>query len=296
MIDELKIQTLNNPPKAITGLLKAGLTAYNLTCIPQLTNLSDDKFIVVARDDRGEIIGGVSAEFDFGWMFVDILWVADGQRGQGLGARLLHTAEQVALEHDIDRCYLMTSEFQAPRFYPRHGYREITRTRERPPGYDMIHFIKRPIADAPYDTSFDVQFPPVPDDLKALDNGLRRHASPIAPIDIRTVATVATDSTGDIFGGIMGILFWGWCEIRTLWIADEMRRQGLGKQLLSAFEATAHERGAHHMLADVTDWQAPGFFAALGYQHIGQIDDRPPQHITYLMQKALGTQYPSTRT
>lgn len=287
MIDEFKIQTLDSPPKAITGLLKAGLAAYNLTQVPELVSLSDDKFIVVARDDTGEIIGGVSAEFDFGWMFVDILWVAAGQRGQGLGARLLHAAEQTALLHGVDRCYLMTSEFQAPRFYPRQGYQEIARTRERPPGYDMIHFIKRPISQTTYDTSFEIQYPPVTDDLKALDNGLRRHATPIAPIDIRSIATVAIDDTGDIYGGVEGIQFWGWGEVRAIWIADERRGEGLGRRLMTAFEAAIRERGAHHIVADVTDWQSPDFFKALGYQHTGQIEDRPPQHITYQMQKAL---------
>jgi ribosomal protein S18 acetylase RimI-like enzyme len=69
--------------------------------------------------------------------------VRDDQRGNGLGTRLLATAEAEIRRRGCDRVTLDTHSFQAPDFYARLGYTECGRTPGYPNGYDHIHLVKR---------------------------------------------------------------------------------------------------------------------------------------------------------
>jgi GNAT superfamily N-acetyltransferase len=71
--------------------------------------------------------------------YIDLLWVRDGQRGHGPGARLLATAEAEIRHRGCDRAALSTHSFQARDFYARFGCTEYGRT----PGYPHGHDIRR---------------------------------------------------------------------------------------------------------------------------------------------------------
>ena len=75
--------------------------------------------------------------------YIDLLWVRDDQRGSGLGARLLATAEAEIRRRGCDRVALNTHSFQAPGFYARFGYTECGRTPGYPHGHDDIHLVKQ---------------------------------------------------------------------------------------------------------------------------------------------------------
>jgi GNAT superfamily N-acetyltransferase len=97
--------------------------------------------IAVPGDD-GELRAGLT-----GWTwgrcgYVELLWVRDDQRGNGLGARLLAAAEAEIQRRGCDRVALSTHSFQAPGFYARFGYTECGRTPGNPHGYDQIHLLK----------------------------------------------------------------------------------------------------------------------------------------------------------
>jgi GNAT superfamily N-acetyltransferase len=75
--------------------------------------------------------------------YVDLLWVREDERGSGLGARLLATAEAEIRRRGCDRVALSTHTFQAPGFYARLGYAECGRTPGYPHGHDDIHLVKQ---------------------------------------------------------------------------------------------------------------------------------------------------------
>ena len=98
---------------------------------------------VAARGDDGDLRAGL-----FGWTwggcgYIDLLWVREDQRGHGLGARLLASAEAEIQRRGCDRVALNTHSFQAPGFYARFGYTECGRTPGYPHGYDDIHLVKQ---------------------------------------------------------------------------------------------------------------------------------------------------------
>jgi GNAT superfamily N-acetyltransferase len=109
-----------------------------------VTGHHDGRMLSVAvRGDGGDLRAGL-----YGWTwggcgYIELLWVRDDQRGHGLGARLLATAEAEIRRRGCDRVALSTHSFQAPDFYARFGYTECGRTPGYPRGYDDIHLVKQ---------------------------------------------------------------------------------------------------------------------------------------------------------
>lgn len=89
----------------------------------------------------------------------------------------------------------------------------------------------------------------------------------------------------EVRGGLLGKITHGWLNVSQLWVAETMRGQGLGAELLQDAEEaamTARCVGAH---LDTYDFQAAGFYERLGYEVFGVIEDHPPGHRRVYLQK-----------
>ena len=82
-------------------------------------------FQIISYDGKGEPIAGLIGGTYWGWMYIDILWVHEDHRKQGIGSKLLHEAEQEALRRGCHHVHLDTMSWQAPLFYQKHGYEII---------------------------------------------------------------------------------------------------------------------------------------------------------------------------
>ncbi|MBT3074408.1 MULTISPECIES: N-acetyltransferase [Streptomyces] len=99
---------------------------------------------VWALDREGALAGGLTGRTWAYWLHVDLLWVDARHRGSGLGSRLLAEAERTAhTERACTRSRLETWDFQAPEFYRKHGYEEIGRVEDYPPGVTEFILTKR---------------------------------------------------------------------------------------------------------------------------------------------------------
>jgi len=56
-----------------------GLQAHNVAAVGK----SDYRSLTVTIRQRGKIVGGLTADTFFGWMFVRLLWVSERHRGKG---------------------------------------------------------------------------------------------------------------------------------------------------------------------------------------------------------------------
>lgn len=77
--------------------------------------------------DGEELVAGLS-----GWTWgeaagIGMTWVAESQRGRGVGTLLLDAFEDEARSRGARRVFVTSFTFQAPGFYERHGYAEIFR-------------------------------------------------------------------------------------------------------------------------------------------------------------------------
>ncbi|MGW9304854.1 GNAT family N-acetyltransferase [Streptomyces cyaneofuscatus] len=99
---------------------------------------------VWALDEHGAVAGGLTGRTWAYWLHVELLWVDARHRGSGLGSQLLAEAERVArTERACTRSRLETWDFQAPDFYRKHGYEEIGRVEDYPPGVTEFILVKQ---------------------------------------------------------------------------------------------------------------------------------------------------------
>lgn len=98
--------------------------------------------VLSIRNDSGDLIAGLSGEFFWNMLFVDVLWVDETHRGKAYGSSLLRFAEREASEHGSDVVYLSTFGFQAPDFYSRQGYSLIGELDGAPRGSKRQWFAK----------------------------------------------------------------------------------------------------------------------------------------------------------
>jgi len=95
-----------------------------------------------AKDEQGRLLGGFRGEIYFHWLFVNVLYVEEEERGKGLGARLLAEGETRAREKGALRARLDTFEWQAPGFYLKQGYREILKLPNYYQHYSLTTMVK----------------------------------------------------------------------------------------------------------------------------------------------------------
>ena len=93
------------------------------------------------------------------------------------------------------------------------------------------------------------------------------------------------DNSGKIAGGLLGYTHWRWLFVQNLWVAESLRGLGYGQKLMQLAEQEARLRGCQHAYLDTFDFQALGFYQKLGYELFGQLEDYPPGHTKYFLQK-----------
>ena len=97
---------------------------------------------LVEYDENGNVIAGILGGTYWGWMYVDILWVHENHRGNGIGSKLLLAAEAEASCRGCHHVHLDTMSWQAPEFYQKHGYEAIGVLPDIPSGNQKYLLIK----------------------------------------------------------------------------------------------------------------------------------------------------------
>jgi ribosomal protein S18 acetylase RimI-like enzyme len=93
------------------------------------------------------------------------------------------------------------------------------------------------------------------------------------------------DENSQIVGGLIGYTHWGWLYVENLVVSETLRAQGYGRALMMLAEKQAVERACTHAYLDTFDFQARGFYEKLGYKVFGVLEDYPPGHTKYFLQK-----------
>ncbi|MCC6904558.1 MAG: GNAT family N-acetyltransferase [Anaerolineae bacterium] len=127
------------PDLAASEFVRGQLRAYNLAHTGE-TAYQDLQ--ILARDEQGEIIGGLLGRIQWDWLEVGILWVAEHARGAGLGSALLRAAEAEARRANAYGATLDTAGWQALGFYLKHGYHVFGELENRPVGFTHYYLRK----------------------------------------------------------------------------------------------------------------------------------------------------------
>ena len=103
---------------------------------------ADESFAYVIKKGD-QVVGGVAASSDDNAIgYIELLWVDETMRRQGLGHVLLATVEQSLQAAGCKRVRLETFDYQAPAFYRENGYHEFAKLNYDYAGVIEYFFIK----------------------------------------------------------------------------------------------------------------------------------------------------------
>jgi GNAT superfamily N-acetyltransferase len=102
-----------------------------------------------------------------------------------------------------------------------------------------------------------------------------------------SVNVVLRDEQDVVKGGALGGIWGEWLYLKFLWVAEELRGQGYGSQLLALAEAEATSAKCRGIYLETYDFQAYSFYSRYGFEAHGQVQDFPPGHTYYYMVKLL---------
>jgi ribosomal protein S18 acetylase RimI-like enzyme len=97
------------------------------------------------------------------------------------------------------------------------------------------------------------------------------------------------DTQNTIVAGLIGETYLEWLYISHLWVTEALRGQGYGRKLMLNAEEVGKQRNCYHVYLDTFSFQALGFYESLGYEIFGVLEDFPPGHKRYFLQKNLGS-------
>ncbi len=127
-----------------------------------------------------------------------------------------------------------------------------------------------------------------PEDGAIVRAGLSAYNRHHAPDDaFHSLTLFVRDGHGTVVGGLLGGTIWYWLYVDILWLSDELRGHGYGSRLLAEAERLAIERGCVGAHLDTMSFQARAFYERHGYTVYGVLDNFPPGHRKYLLQKPL---------
>ncbi len=138
-MEVIDIDVLDQRDDRVFDALVAGVRHYNAA---QLGSAESVPLAAIARDGGGRLVGGVAGRTIYGHLLIEVVWVDESRRGQGLGRQLMERAEQVARERGCVAAQVDTLSFQGPAFYGRLGYAVIGTVPDFPPGHQRFFLLK----------------------------------------------------------------------------------------------------------------------------------------------------------
>ncbi len=139
----MKVEVTTDANAEDREYVRSELRKYNNRFLdPRTTHLNYCEICVFLRNDEDEISGGAIGNYGWDWVYLDLLWVDDENRGDGWGRRLLEDLEHSAKELGAVGIHLSTTSFQARAFYERIGYWAFGQLEDYPRGFTTYFMAK----------------------------------------------------------------------------------------------------------------------------------------------------------
>lgn len=143
------------------------------------------------------------------------------------------------------------------------------------------------IVDLPAGLRLSIETQPSAADIDKIGNALDAYNRQfLGETGYSRMGLFVRDEGGDIFAGLVGMTYAGWLFVADLWVHADLRRRGIGTQLLELAERRAVDLGCHSAMLDTFSFQGPAFYPRFGYRLYGALD-YPPRHRRYFLWKPL---------
>ncbi|MEM1051444.1 MAG: GNAT family N-acetyltransferase [Pseudomonadota bacterium] len=139
----MRISVEREPSAEDIAALSKGIIAFNKEQVPDLEEVAKEvRFHVLARSEEGELRGGIRAICYWNTLHLELLWLDEAARGEGLGAKLMQEAERTARGHGCAIALVETTSWQAKPFYEKLGYTLMTTLADRPKSH-ASHYLSK---------------------------------------------------------------------------------------------------------------------------------------------------------
>ncbi len=91
--------------------------------------------ISITDQESGETLGGLWGATGYGYLHIDLLFVPQAMRGNGMGRSVMRQAENEAICRGCRGVWLDTFSFQARASYEKLGYTVMGELEDSPPGH-----------------------------------------------------------------------------------------------------------------------------------------------------------------
>jgi GNAT superfamily N-acetyltransferase len=98
---------------------------------------------------------------------------------------------------------------------------------------------------------------------------------------------IKSTQTGEVLGGMQGRSSLGLLFIDLFYLPPELRKMGLGTDILRRFEEEGRKRGCTAAFLYTISFQAPDFYKKHGWEEFGRIDCKPEGTSRIFMKKSL---------
>ena len=110
---------------------------------------------------------------------------------------------------------------------------------------------------------------PTDHQLAEVERGLNEANTDAASIRSVTPIQAVFVESGRVVAGIVAAAYWGKLHVRLLWVHPDHQGEGLGSHLMGWAEERGRELRCVSILVDTMSFQAPEFYARLGYRQFG---------------------------
>lgn len=110
------------PDKADFEVILKGLRAFNYSMVGPYTV---EPIAALIKNEAGETTGGAWGYTLLGWLFIEIFFVPEELRGQGMGKKVLTQLEEGAKARGCHSAWLDTYNPAAKALYEKLGYKDF---------------------------------------------------------------------------------------------------------------------------------------------------------------------------
>lgn len=269
----MDLTLLRAPDPAIRARLDAAIDAFNDAATGRTEPARH--LTIALRDAAGAVEGGLVGISYYDWLLVQMLFVPEARRGQGLGARLMLAVEAEAVRRGCRGVWLDTGSPAARAFYQRLGYGVFAALDDYPRGFPKW-WLARQAPRAGGGAGLEVSDARDPDVARVVGGGLSAVADGLyGPETGREALAVVAEQGGTPCGALWMVARRNWLFLDLFVLEPGARRQGLGSRMLAMAEAAARTRGCVGVWLDTYGFQARPFYERHGFRVIGALPDYP---------------------
>ena len=135
----VRIEAVDAPAPEDRAAILRGLVAFNDAAFGP-SNI--EQLAVLIRDEAGATVGGLWGRTTYGWLYVELLFVPEALRGQGIGARLIAEAERIARARGAAQGWIDCFGEANRAFYEGRGFEVFGALPGMPPG-ETRYFLRK---------------------------------------------------------------------------------------------------------------------------------------------------------